>query len=246
MVSYDHYNYPRYWRTRRYEDSAERAIIRRFLRTVTPKRSLIDIGAGYGRLFTTYQNSFKTICLVDPSRQLLSRAKKFLLPDIRLKIISGNADKLPVKGRSYDVALMVRVSHHLSDLEKPLKEIHRVLKPGGHLIFEFANKINCKASLKAIFTRQLSFFSHLPVNLSRHDKDTFFNYHPNQIMTLLSANGFKVITTASISNLRLPIIKKLLPLPVLMALERSLSFFSSRCEIIRFFGPSVFVLARKN
>lgn len=244
MTSYGRYNYPRYWAKRRYENAAEKLVLKRFFRDI-PKESLIDIGAGYGRLSLTYAPLFQNCLLVEPSAKLLSKAKKRLSRFPNLKFAEGRAQELPAENRQFDVALMVRVSHHLANLEAPFREVYRVLRPNGYFIFEFANKINFKSSLKAVFKRRFTFFYHLPVNLSRGGSIDFKNYHPNQILTLLGANGFEVVTTASVSNFRQPIIKKIVPLPWLLFLENGFSRLSSFFPPLRFFGPSVFVLARK-
>jgi SAM-dependent methyltransferase len=246
MVFYNHFNYPRYWVNRRYEDGAERIVLARFFKKIKNRNSIIDIGAGYGRLFSGYLSYFKSYLLIEPSGDLYLRAKQNLPQNPSVRVRRGSAENLPTGNESFDVALLVRVSHHLADLQKPLREIHRVLKSPGYLIIEFANKYNFKAFMKAAISRRLSFFSHLPVNLSQTKQQLFINYHPNQILTLLKANDFQIITTASVSNFRLATLKKVVPLKWLLFMEKYFSLLTSHFSPIRYFGPSIFVLARKN
>lgn len=242
---YDSYCYPRYWSKREYEDRAEKLALKKFLEKIPQKGSLIDIGGGYGRLAETYLPFFKKCLLVEPSQKLLKLAKKNLGKHPRLEFRKGRAEKLPAKSGRFDVALIVRVSHHLPQLEKVFQEVHRVLKPKGFLVFEFANKVHFKAALRAILKRRLAFlWSHLPVDLSTRKKVPFLNYHPNQIKTLLLSNQFKIIRVLSVSNFRHPWFKKLIPLKILLLLESGFSLLISHFSPP--FGPSVFILAQKD
>ncbi len=57
-------------------------------------------------------------------------------------LIKGDAFELPFEKNSFDVVLSFRFIRHFpkQDREKILKQAHRVLKPGGYLIFEALNK----------------------------------------------------------------------------------------------------------
>jgi len=244
ITLYDSYNYPQYWETRKYEDQAEKIALKRLLRLVTKKDSLIDIGGGYGRLAPVYIKEFKTCLLIDPSKNLLNQGKKKFKEATNLSFKTGRVQKLPVKNDQFDAAIMIRVSHHLHHLEKAFLEVNRVLKPKGFFIFEFANKINFKASVRAIFRRKLGFFvSHLPEDISSQKKIPFINYHPSHIKSLLLSNGFQILKTFSVSNFRHRLIKKLVPLKILLALESAYSSLSSAFSL--YSGPSIFILAQK-
>ena len=154
-------------------------------------------------------------------------------------------EQLPVQDESFDVALMVRVAHHLNDLQAMIKQVQRILKPGGYFILEFANKTHFKNRLEAIFHFYWRFFTdHTPESLkTKSSSNPFFNYHPNQIKTLLLANHFQIIKCLSVSNFRHAWFKKLLPLRFLLWLEnqRQEMCFGPNLHL----APSIFVLAQK-
>jgi ubiquinone/menaquinone biosynthesis C-methylase UbiE len=240
---YDSYDYPRYWAKRKYEDLAEKTALRKLLKEVSSKGRLIDIGSGFGRLATIYAPLFKHSLLVDPSKKLLKLAKTKLKKYSKIAFKKGKVEDLPVGDKQFDVALMVRVAHHLPRLEKAFQEANRVLKPGGFFILEFANKIHLKSVLKALLTGRLNYLlSHVPENISTHKNVLFFNYHPTHIKSLLQTKGFKIMRTVSVSNFRAKFFKKIFPAKRLIWLELCLQPLLARLH----FGPSIFILAQKS
>ena len=78
-------------------------------------------------------------------------SKNFINECIRLKkllkinnFIPQFIDKntIPFEDNSFDVVLLFHVIHHLDDLDKNFKEIHRVLKKNGKIIIYEPNKLN--------------------------------------------------------------------------------------------------------
>ena len=168
---YDNFNYQGYWQGRSYENLSEKRALKRLLKFIPKKGTIADIGSGYGRLTDTYLNLFEKIYLVDPSPELLKQAKIKLANQPKIKFLKGQAEKIPLKDNSLDAILMIRVSHHLPNLEKAISEIKRVLKPHGFLVLEFANKAHLKAIFKDAFKKDLFHLtSHQPDNLSHTNK----------------------------------------------------------------------------
>jgi len=246
---YDTYDYPRYWQGRQYEHEAEKIAIKHFLNLIpdSSKTSLIDIGGGFGRLAKVYAPIFSKCLLVDPSGRLLAQAKKRLKDFPHIQIQKGSVEALPCQENEFDVALLVRLIHHLKDPYLAFLEAHRVLKPGGFLILEFANKIHFRACLRAWLKKDFDYSkSFIPVSQSTQgtseEKEVLFlNHHPKFIQKELKRAGFKVIACLSVSNLRYPWLKRILPL-------RALLFFEAICQrllVFCHFGPSIFLLCQK-
>jgi len=241
------FNYRQYWQTREYENQAEKMALKKLLKFIpkSQRGKIIDIGAGFGRLTPIYASLFKSCLLIEPSDKLLKDAKKLSEKYNNLEFKKSFVEKLPVEGEAFDVVLMVRVAHHLQDLETMIVEVKRILKPSGYFILEFANKMHFKNRLEALIKFNFNFFrSHLPENLkTKRNTTPFFNYHPNQIKTLLLSHDFQIIEFLSVSNFRNPWLKKLVPLKLLLWLENIRQGISLHQNL--HLGPSIFVLAKK-
>jgi len=239
------FDYQKYWQGREYEDTAEKIVLKRLLKIIGKKEKLLDIGGGYGRLVPEYAKNFQNCLIIDPSEKLLSQAKKLCFKYKNLSLQKGIIEKIPQKDESFDVVLCIRTFHHLEKPRQAIREIHRVLKPKGFLILEFANKIRFKNILKAIFKLNFNFLvDHKPEKVGK-GKIPFYSYHPNQIKTILLSKGFKIIKIFSVSNFRSPLIKKIIPLKILLKLELLFSLISSKFSPLTFWGPSIFILAQK-
>lgn len=248
-AAYDSYDYPAYWKEREYEHESEVFALRSFLAKIPRINKVIEIGGGYGRLTPTYLYRAKTATLTDPSAKLLSLARSQLKDYQNVRFTQTSLENLKNKfrGGSFDVALMIRVLHHLPDLEGTISSVEHILSQEGYFIFEFANKIHAKAILTHLLRRDFGFLNDTtPIDI-RSKKSIlaktlpFLNYHPKTIKEILAKYNFEIIEKRSVSNIRNPLIKKHIPISLLLwaekLLQRPLSYLN--------FGPSIFILAQK-
>lgn len=248
-AAYDNYDYPAYWASRKYEHESEVLALKEFLESIPKISKIAEIGAGYGRLTPYYSFRAKKTILIDPSSKLLKNAKDNLESYKNIEYLQSTLEKLPTRVRksSFDAVLMVRVLHHIKDLDRALAILNGVLKKEGYLILEFANKNHLKSVVARLIKGDLTF----PIDLSPRDRSSkksiakktlpFINYHPDLIRERLEKHGFKIIKTISVSNVRSSFIKKHVPLETLVFIEKTLQKLLSRFSV----GPSIFVLAQK-
>lgn len=237
------YNYMDYWTGREYEHSAEEMAIRRLLKNRQFTHA-VDVGGGYGRLSKFLTAYAKKVTLAEPSQQQLDLAKIYLKnsPSVDLKLLQAADLKLP--DNSVDLVLVVRVLHHLPDPATELKEIARILKPGGTFILEFANDAHFLNRLRyGVRGKKVPI---LPVDIrSEQNKNAgeipFVNHHPKTIINMLTDTGFEVETALSGSNLRSPRLKKVIGKKPLLALEKVLQPLLAPL----YFGPSVWLRLHK-
>ncbi len=247
-AAYDTYDYPSYWEGREYEHQSELIAVSKFLQKIPRIGKTLDIGSGFGRLVPSYFYRAERIILADPSAKILKLAReKFNSPKIRfIHSKLENLDK-KIKKNSVDLILLVRVLHHLENPDLALEKIASFLRSNGYLILEFANKRHGKSLLLEFFRGNFTFIMDIfpkevgVTKKTKKKKIPFKNYHPDVIKEILRKNGFKIIEIRSVSNIRSPFIKKILPLDLLVFFERNLQRLLAKF----YFGPSIFILAKK-
>jgi ubiquinone/menaquinone biosynthesis C-methylase UbiE len=238
------HNYLHYWDGREYEHLAEEAAIKKLLKGKHFKRA-VDVGGGYGRLCLLLENYADNVILAEPSQQQLDIAKDFLSghPEIERKLMQ--AEKLEFKDGSIDLLTMIRVMHHLPDPTAEFNEISRVLSPDGNAIIEVANYAHLKNRIKHY--SKLSKMPLAPVDIrseanKKLNEIPFVNHNPRTVIKQFNAAGLEVQDVLSVSNLRSPTLKKLLPRDVMVGVDSALQKPLSRL----YFGPSVFFLLSKS
>lgn len=237
------FNYLHYWDERQYEHAAEEIAIRRLLRNRRFKNA-VDIGGGYGRLCLLLEQFADKVTLAEPSQQQLDIAKDFLKdhPEVDQKLMQ--ADDLAFKDGTVDLLTMIRVMHHLPDPSAEFNEIHRVLSASGYAIIEVANYAHFRNRVKHLVRGK-----RLPVKpvdiRSRENRDdssiAFVNHNPTTVVRQLAHANLKVVGKLSVSNLRSPGLKKLLPRSIMLGAERVMQRALANVH----FGPSVFLLVRR-
>ena len=248
-AAYDNYDYPSYWKKRDYEHYAEFLAIKGLLNQIPNVNRSIEVGAGVGRLFPSYLFRVKKAFLTDPSAKLLSIATKKYSQNKRVKYLQSKLKniKKKTKSKTFDLAVMVRVIHHIEDIDMAFEQISNLLVKGGYLILEFPNKNHLKSNirhfLKGDLTHPLNIF---PVDIRckeniKNKTLPFINYHPDQIIEKLKNAGFEIVEVRSVSNIRSTLIKKFFPLHILLDIEKNIQIPFAKLH----FGPSIFVLSRK-
>ena len=241
ISDYNGYDYKKdFWENtdREYEDQADRMAIRRLL----PKRmeKFADIGGGYGRLANEYLKRAHKVYIFDYSKTELAQAKEIYGDKIETK--AGDIYKLPFKDNELDGLMMVRVTHHLKELEKALAELYRVLKPGGVAVIEVANKRTLPKMARYLTGRsKVNPFDKKVANYKEISKDGFYNYHPKYVEEIFAKLGFKTEKVLSVSNFRSKTLKKMIGTDNLVKME---STAQTMLAPIRF-APSVYYKLRK-
>ncbi len=92
-------------------------------------RDVLDLGAGTGKLTTRLVERGLDVVAVDPIPEMLELLSKSL-PDT--PALLGTAEEIPLPDNSVD-AVLVAQAWHWFDPELAVKEVSRVLRPGGRL-----------------------------------------------------------------------------------------------------------------
>lgn len=99
-----------------------------------PHRSILDVGCGTGALLQAVRTKFpEARCAgLDLSEHMLTVAREKLDPSVLLK--QGEAARLPFDSSSFEAVICNDSFHHYPQPKQALREMARVLRPGGVLL----------------------------------------------------------------------------------------------------------------
>jgi ubiquinone/menaquinone biosynthesis C-methylase UbiE len=216
---------------RDYEDAVEAIALRRLL--PTGGSFMLELGAGAGRNTDRYWN-YQRIALLDYSRSQLEQARLRLGDSPRFLYVAADVYRLPFVTGLFDGATMIRTLHHMASPRLALAQVHRVMSPSGVFILEFANKRNLKSMLRYLLGKQdWSPYSLEPVEFAELN----FDFHPKAIRSYLAEVGFTVEKQLTVSHFRVGVLKRLVPLRLLVGLDALLQWTGGVVQLT----PSVFI-----
>jgi ubiquinone/menaquinone biosynthesis C-methylase UbiE len=105
-----------------------------FMQMLAPSggERILDIGAGKGKVASQVMKSPGVeIYAVEPNEKRLESMKREF-PAIKSSL--AGAESLPFADSYFDKAYTTMALHHFSDLDRALREVARVLKPGGSFV----------------------------------------------------------------------------------------------------------------
>jgi ubiquinone/menaquinone biosynthesis C-methylase UbiE len=127
-----------------------------------PFRRHLDVGAGRGELIRLFRDRFGTEgTACDYTDELMKLAGQ------RVDIADLNVQSFPYPDASFDVVTATEVIEHLENFRRVVREIHRVLQPGGVCILSTPNILNLNSRLRFLWFGFWNLFGPLPV---RHSK----------------------------------------------------------------------------
>ena len=102
---------------------------------------IVDVGCGQGKSFRLLAEAFRPRRIVgvdyhEASLELAARTcQNTLQTQTAFELLRGDCASLPLPSASADIVFCHQTFHHLVEQERALAEFHRVLKPGGVLLF---------------------------------------------------------------------------------------------------------------
>ena len=93
-----------------------------------------DLGCGTGQVSAALAPFVSRVIAVDQSAAMLQAAKRRLSHFDNIDLRRGELEALPVDDGRLDMATLVLVLHHVTEPEKALGEVARVLKPAGRIV----------------------------------------------------------------------------------------------------------------
>jgi len=135
------------------------------VKAINPKNDdeYLEIGFGSGLFIKKYISHVSKIAGLDYSKDMVELAidiNEKLVESGKAEFIQGDASSLPWDDNDFSVVAAIETFFFWTETEKSLKEIFRVLKPGGRLIIEMAfNKDDGVEHKKKIKKMNLKLYS---------------------------------------------------------------------------------------
>ena len=107
---------------------------------------VLEIGCGTGLFTSMFAKTGARIVSIDVSPALLEKAIARDLGE-RVEFRVDDAEDLSLASESFDAVTGSSVLHHL-DLDAAIGEVHRVLKPGGRMVFAEPSMLNPQIALQ--------------------------------------------------------------------------------------------------
>ncbi len=98
-------------------------------------KQVLEVGCGTGLVLSRIAPVASKVVGVDLSPGMLAKARAR-----GLEVREGSATALPFEDASFDVVCSFKVLAHVPDITTAMREVSRVLRPGGVALLEFYNR----------------------------------------------------------------------------------------------------------
>ncbi|MEM1065734.1 MAG: bifunctional 2-polyprenyl-6-hydroxyphenol methylase/3-demethylubiquinol 3-O-methyltransferase UbiG [Pseudomonadota bacterium] len=159
-----------------------------FDRQVTwPGKAVLDLGCAGGFMAEALARKGAHVTGIDPAAQAIEAARAHAdQQDLTIKYDVGVGEALPYDNAAFDYVVCVDVLEHVADLAQVMREVARVLKPGGVFLYDTINR-NALARLATITVAE-SILRLLP--RGTHDPALFIK--PGELADAIVRAGLKV------------------------------------------------------
>lgn len=149
---------------------------------------VLDVGCGGGFTCEFLAHQQAQVWGLDQSAQCIAAAQAHAeAGGLPITYRCGIAEELPFEAVAFDVVVCVDVLEHVADPLQAVKEISRVLRPGGLFCFDTINR-TARSRLVMIWLLE-NILRQIPVGI--HDWEKFVT--PEELGEMLAQTGFEAV-----------------------------------------------------
>ena len=108
------------------------------LAQVQPADCVLDVATGTGHTAFAIASHVREVIATDVTPEMLSEGEKLKaeggITNVEFRLADAYA--LPFDDESFDAVTCRRAAHHFADIRRALREMRRVLRPGGRLVVD--------------------------------------------------------------------------------------------------------------
>ncbi len=93
-----------------------------------------DVGCGTGNAAELLAACVRQVIAIDQSKPMLDAARKRLSGFANIRFVDGTMESIPLGAGSVDAAVCVMALHHVADPEGAVREMRRIVRPGGRAL----------------------------------------------------------------------------------------------------------------
>ncbi len=108
-------------------------------------KEVLEVGCGTGMILKEIDRVATRAVGIDSSPGMLEQARAR-----GLDVVEGSATDLPFEDESFDAVYSFKVLAHVEEIETAMREVARVLRPGGRAALEFYNKRSLRYLIKRL------------------------------------------------------------------------------------------------
>lgn len=178
-------------------DDLEVEIVERYARD----KIALEVGCGTGLILGRVAQFAKDATGIDLSGGMLEKAAAR-----GLHVAQASATELPIATGSVDVAYSFKVLAHIPDIAGAMREMARVVRPGGYVLAEFYNARSLRRLVKAVKPpTAVSANTHDEHVYTRYDDAAAIRSYLPDDLEWVATRGIRVITPVA-GVLRVPLL----------------------------------------
>jgi ubiquinone/menaquinone biosynthesis C-methylase UbiE len=99
---------------------------------------VLDVATGGGHTALAFAGIVRRVVAYDLTEPMLAAARAHTRARGagNVEFVAGDADALPFRDESFDVVTCRTAAHHFGDVAAAVRQMHRVLRPGGSLLLQ--------------------------------------------------------------------------------------------------------------